>query len=59
MGSLLDRFSEPSSYAGIAPLLVALHVNLDPSLLKSGSLVLAGVAGLLAFFLKEKAKPAA
>lgn len=52
---LLARFSEPSSWAGLAALLAsALSVPVDSPLVKSGILVASGIAGGLAFFLKEK-----
>jgi len=56
--SLLARFTEPSSWAGIAALLAsALSVPVDSPLIKAGTLIGAGIAGALAFFLKEKTTP--
>lgn len=46
---LAARLSEASTWAGIATALVALHINLDPGLFKSLSIVGTGVGGLLAF----------
>lgn len=50
---ILDRLLEPSTYAGIAAVLAALHVNLDPGLWQV--IVDAGVAlaGIAAFFVRE------
>jgi len=56
---ILNRFKEPSSWAGISALLVGAGVHLDPLLLQPVTLALAGVAGVLAFVLREKTPPAA
>ncbi len=50
---ILDRLREPSTYAGLAGVLAALHVNLDPGLWQV--MVDAGVAlaGIAAFFVQE------
>lgn len=54
---LLGRFVEPSSWAGIAAILAAsLSVPVESPLIKSVTLVGAGIAGILAFILKEKSK---
>lgn len=52
--SLIERFKEPSSWAGIGGLLVLFNINLDPGLLDKITVVAAGVAWIVAFFLKEK-----
>lgn len=56
---LANRFKEPSSWGVIATLLTGLGLTIDAELLKSITLVGAGGAGLLAFFLKEKGAPGA
>lgn len=54
---LLTRFKEPSSWAGISAILAAaLSIPADSPLMQSITLVGAGVAGVIAFLLKEKAK---
>lgn len=52
--SLIERFKEPSSWAGIGGLLVLFNVNLDPGLLDKVTIVAAGLAWIAAFFLREK-----
>lgn len=47
------RFKEPSSWAGLAPLLVLLGLHLDPGVIQDVVYIGTGAAGLLAFFLKE------
>jgi len=51
---LLKRFAEPSSYAGLGSLLALAGLNLPAGVIQNISVVLAGVAGLVAFFLSEK-----
>jgi len=48
---LADRMTEASSWAGIATALGLLHVNLDPGLFKSITMVGMGLGGILAFFI--------
>lgn len=56
--ALLARFTEPSSWAGIAALLAsALNVPVDSPYIKGATLIGAGIAGVLAFVLKEKTTP--
>lgn len=50
---LADRFKEPSSYGGLAALLLLFGVNVDPGLLQNAVNVLAGLAGATSFFLGE------
>lgn len=52
--SILDRFKEASSWAGIASLLALVNINLEPGLVDKITIVGAAVAGLLAFILKDK-----
>ncbi len=54
LASLAARFKEPSSWAGIGSMLALLHLNLDPGLVNSVTLIGAGLAGLVAFFVPEK-----
>ncbi len=52
--NILARLKEPSTYAGLAALLLSLGISIDESIL---SLVIAGlttVAGVMALVLKEK-----
>ncbi len=52
--SFAVRFKEPSSWAGLAVLAGAVGLNVDAGLLQSVTLIGAGAAGLLAFFIPEK-----
>ena len=54
ISGLAARFSEPSSWAALGGLLLMVHINVDPGLLKSIGLAGAGLSGILAFFLPEK-----
>lgn len=58
MLSLIQRFTEPSSWAGLSgiltPLLLVFGVSADPGLWTSVGYLGAGVAGVLAVLLKEK-----
>lgn len=51
--SLAARFSEPSSYAGIAPIIAGIGWNVPPGLLQTCIYIAAGVCGLIAFILPE------
>ena len=51
--SILLRFKEPSSWAGVTGLLVLLNINLEPGLLDQIVIVGAGISGLIAFFLPD------
>lgn len=57
--SLANRFKEPSSWAAITTGLTAIGINIDPSATQAGVYIAAGVAGLIAFFLREKGTPSA
>lgn len=50
----LNRLSEPSTYAGVAAFAATLGVSLPTSVIQYGSLVLAGIAGLVAAMLPDK-----
>lgn len=51
---LLKRFAEPSSYAGLGTVLALAGLNLPAGVISNITVVLAGVAGLVAFFMAEK-----
>ena len=51
--SLLTRFSEPSSWAGLACLAAVAGVHLDPGMTQSIVYIGAGLAGLAAFLIPE------
>jgi hypothetical protein len=51
---LANRFKEPSSWGGMAGLLVLLGMKLDPGLVQSIATAGASIAGIVAFFLPEK-----
>ena len=55
IAKLAARFKEPSSWAGIGALAMLAGVHLDPSMTQSIMYVGAGVAGIVAFFIPEKA----
>lgn len=54
MLAILERFKEPSSWAGLAALLSSLGIQLPDGVAENAAFILAGVSGLLAVFLKEK-----
>jgi len=51
---ILARAQEPSTYAGISALLVAIGVNVPQEKLKAVSTALAALAGVAAAFMAEK-----
>lgn len=53
---LANRFSEPSSYAGLSAVLGMLGVSVPGGALQSVVFVLSGIAGLVAFFLPDSVK---
>lgn len=57
MKFLFERFSEPSSWAGLGTGLAVVGVNAPTATVQAGAHVLAGICGLLSFFLKEKKRP--
>ncbi len=54
MLAILERFKEPSSWSGLAALLTGLGIQLPNGIAESGAFILAGIAGVLAVFLREK-----
>ena len=48
MSYILGRLREPSTYAGIADILAAFNINVDPGLWGTVVQVCIGVAGLIA-----------
>ena len=53
MDYIIARMKEPSTFAAIAALLAALHVNIPPDEWKSLVSVLTGLAGLAAILMRE------
>lgn len=51
---IIDRLREPSTWASIAAMLVGVGVSVPGDLVQPLSFVLAGVAGVAGFFLREK-----
>ena len=56
MRGLLNRFKEPSSWAGIAVLVSTVAPNVPSSAIQTGITTAAGICALAAFFVKEKAQ---
>lgn len=57
MNTIFQRFTEPSSWAGIAAFLAGImNVPTDSPLVKAGVFMGCAGATLLAFFLREKGK---
>lgn len=54
MKAFFARFSEPSSYAGLATVAGMLGLSVPPGVMQSASLILAGACGIVAFFMPEK-----
>ena len=54
MKEIFDRFKEPSSWAGITGLIAVVLPNLPSTITSYAVAILAGIAGLLSFFLSEK-----
>lgn len=52
---ILARLKEPSTYAGLSGLAMALGISTH--IYEAAALAIAGVAGLIAVILAEKAKP--
>jgi hypothetical protein len=54
MQYLVARLKEPSTFAGLAALLAAFGVQVEPGILQAVIAVLTGIAGLASVFLGEK-----
>jgi hypothetical protein len=52
---ILSRLKEPSTFAGLSGLAMALGISTH--LYEAAAMAIAGVAGLIAVILAEKAKP--
>ncbi len=51
---LVDRFKEPSSWAGVTALFAAFGFNIASGYVQYGVAILAGIAGVLSIVLAEK-----
>ena len=51
---VIERLREPSTYAGLAGILAALHINLDPGLWQHIVEAALGLSSLAAFLLGER-----
>jgi hypothetical protein len=54
---LLDRASEPSSYAGLAIILASIGVNLDAGKMHLAVTIATALAGACAILLRERGQP--
>lgn len=54
---ILDRFKEPSTYAGLGVLLTGIGVNIDPVLWQEIMGICMGIGGALAIILKTRITP--
>ena len=54
MSYLVSRMKEPSTYAGLAALLAAFGLHVDPGIVQAVVAVLTGLAGLASVILGEK-----
>lgn len=54
---ILDRFKEPSTYAGLGVLLTGIGVNIDPALWQEIMGIFMGIGGALAIILKNRITP--
>ncbi len=60
LGWLGARLKEPSSYAGLGIILMAMHLSIPPDVVKSITYIGMGVGGILAVvFPENKATPSA
>ncbi len=51
---IINRFKEPSTWAGFAGIAASFGLTLDPGMVQAVSGGLTGVFGALAWFIKEK-----
>jgi ABC-type uncharacterized transport system involved in gliding motility auxiliary subunit len=54
MEYIIARLKEPSTYAGLAALLAAFGVSIDPGMLQAVVAVATAIAGLASIFVAEK-----
>ena len=54
MQYIVNRLKEPSTYAGLAAILAAFGVSIDPGLLQAAVAVATALAGLASVFVAEK-----
>lgn len=54
MQYIVNRLKEPSTYAGLAAVLAALGLHVDPGILQAAVAVATGLAGLASVLLAEK-----
>ena len=54
MDYIISRLKEPSTYAGLAALLAAFGVSIDPGMLQAVVAVATAIAGLASIFVAEK-----
>jgi hypothetical protein len=54
MKYLINRLKEPSTYAGLAALLAAFGVSIDPGMLQAVVAVATAIAGLASILVGEK-----
>lgn len=53
MRELLRRFQEPSTYAGLAAILVGFGVAIPPGIVENAAMIGGGIAGLVGVFAPE------
>lgn len=53
---IINRLREPSTWAGVASIAVSFGLGVPPGLIEAAGQAIAGVAGVLAIFMKERAK---
>lgn len=54
LGWLAKRLSEPSTWSGLAIILVTMHLNVPSGIMQSVTYIGMGVGGILSFVLTEK-----
>jgi hypothetical protein len=54
MSYIINRLKEPSTYAGLAALLAAFGLNVEPGILQAVVAMATGLAGLASILLGEK-----
>lgn len=54
MQYIVNRLKEPSTYAGLAAVLAAFGLNVDPGIMQAAIAVATGLAGLASVLIAEK-----